>query len=87
MCEYFGVRAKYSCVLSRLSPVLLFATLWTVACQAPLSMPILQARKRVGCHALLQGIFPTKVKSSSLKWEFFLRDLGSEEGKQSEKEL
>ncbi|XP_055434825.1 ubiquitin-associated protein 1 isoform X4 [Bubalus kerabau] len=43
-------------------------------------MPILQARKRVGCHALLQGIFPTKIKSNSFKWEFFLRDLGSGEG-------
>jgi hypothetical protein len=86
-CEYFCLCAKYACVLNRFNPVLLFATLWTVACQAPLSMPILQARKRVGCHALLQGIFPTKVKSNSLKWEFFLRYLGSGEGKQSEKEL
>ena len=34
------------------------ATAWTVACQAPLSMGILQAR--VGCHALLQRIFPTQ---------------------------
>ena len=32
------------CVLSHFSRVLLFATLWTVACQAPLSMGILQAR-------------------------------------------
>ena len=27
-----------ACVLSRFSPVQLFVTLWTVACQAPLSM-------------------------------------------------
>ena len=37
------------CVLSRFSHVRLFATLWTVACQVPLS---------VGCHALPQQIFP-----------------------------
>ena len=32
------------CMLSCFSPVWLFATLWTVACQASLSMRILQAR-------------------------------------------
>ena len=32
------------CALSRFSHVKLFATLWTVVCQAPLSMGILQAR-------------------------------------------
>ena len=35
------------------------ATLWTVARQAPLSMGILQPTG-VGCHFLLQGIFPTQ---------------------------
>ena len=34
----------YSCTLHRFSRVQLFATLWTVAHQAPLSMGILQAR-------------------------------------------
>ena len=33
-----------ACMLSRFSRVQLFATLWTVACQAPLSMGILQTR-------------------------------------------
>ena len=34
---------------------------WTVAHQTPLSMGILQARiLGLGCHALLQGIFPTQ---------------------------
>ena len=33
----------YACVLSDFSRVPLFATLWTVACQAPLTMGILQA--------------------------------------------
>ena len=32
------------CILSHISQVQLFATLWTVARQAPLSMGILQAR-------------------------------------------
>ena len=36
-------------------------TPWTIAHQAPLFMGILQARTlRVGCHALLLGIFPTQ---------------------------
>ena len=34
----------HACVLSHFSCILLFATLWTVAHQAPLSMGILQAR-------------------------------------------
>ena len=34
----------YLCVLSQFSHVQLFATLWTVACQTPLSIGILQAR-------------------------------------------
>ena len=33
-----------ACVLSHFSHVRLFVTLWTVACWAPLSMGILQAR-------------------------------------------
>ena len=39
------------------SHVQLFATPWTVACQAPLSIGILQARilEWVDCHPLLQG--------------------------------
>ena len=44
-----------------LSRVLLFATPWTAAYQAPLSMWILQARiLEVDCCALLQGIFLTQ---------------------------
>ena len=41
------------------------ATPWIVACQAPLSMGILQARI-VGCHSLLQGDLPNSgIKSWS----------------------
>ena len=48
------------CCAKLLSRVPLFATLWTVAHQAPLSMGILQGKNTgAGCHALLQGIFLT----------------------------
>ena len=36
-----------------------FATPWTLACQAPLSMEF-SKNTRVNCHFLLQGIFPTQ---------------------------
>ena len=47
-----------------LNHVQLFATLWTVACQVPLSM----AGKNTGVdrHALLQGIFPTQGSNPPL---------------------
>ena len=43
-----------------LSCVQLFATLWTVARQAPLSMRFSQQEYWDGCHFLLQGIFLTQ---------------------------
>ena len=45
-----------SAMLSCFSRVQLFVTIWTVAYQAPLSMGF----SRAGCHALLQGIFPSQ---------------------------
>jgi len=42
-----------------LGHVQLFATLWTVACQAPLSMGF-------SCHFLLQGIFPMQGSNPGL---------------------
>ena len=33
---------------------------WTVACQPPLSMEFSRQEYWVGCHSLLQGIFPTQ---------------------------
>ena len=53
-------------MLSRFSHVWLFATLWTVACQAPLSMGFSMQEycssknSEVGSHSLLQGILPTQ---------------------------
>ena len=36
------------------------AILWTVACQAPLSMGFFRQDTGVGNHSLLQGILPTQ---------------------------
>ena len=41
------------------SHIRFFATPWTIACQAPLSMDSPGKNTGVGCHFLLQGIFPT----------------------------
>ena len=44
-----------------------FATPWTAAHQAPLSMEILQVRiLELSCHALLQGVFPAQGWSPGL---------------------
>ena len=55
------------CVLSR-SVVSNSATPWTVACQAPLSMGFPGKNTGVGCHFLLQGIFPTQESNLHLPW-------------------
>ena len=49
-----------------LSPVRLFATLWTVARQAPLSKDSPGKNTAVRCLALLQGIFPAQGSNLSL---------------------
>ena len=65
----------YACMLSSFSHVRLFVTLWTVAHQAPLSMGYSRqeywsGKKKkntgVGCHVLLQGIFPTQGSNLGL---------------------
>ena len=48
-------------MLNHFSRVRLFATLWTVARQAPPSRDT-----KVGCHALLLGIFPTQGSNPPL---------------------
>ena len=53
-------KSDYVCMLSCFSCVQLFATLGTVACQAPLSMGFSCENTGVGFHFLLQGIFPTQ---------------------------
>ena len=70
--EIFFIRFEdqghvYFCgVLSHFSHVWVFATLWTIACQAPLSMGFSRQEYWEGCHALLQGIFPIQVLNPSL---------------------
>ena len=57
-----------ACVLSHFSHVCLFVMLWTIACQASLSMGFSRILENnwelqnagVGCHALLQRIFLTR---------------------------
>ena len=49
-----------------LSRVQLFATLWTVAHQAPLSMGFFRQETGVGCYSLLQGTFPTQESNPGL---------------------
>ena len=53
-------------MLGRFSRVRLFVTPWTVAHKAPLSMGFSGKNTGVGCHFLLQGVFPTQ--GSSLHW-------------------
>ena len=50
-----------------LSHVQLFATLWIVACQAPLSMSFSPGKNTgVSCHFFLQGIFPIQGSNPHL---------------------
>ena len=53
-------------MLSRFGCVQLFATLWTVARQAPPSMGFCRQEAWSVCHALLQGILPTGWNPSLL---------------------
>ena len=61
-----GLPCLHMCVLSRFSHVWLFVTIWTIACQTPLSMDSLGKNTGVGCHFLLQGIFLTQGSNSCL---------------------
>ena len=62
---------KYACltmcvrVLSH-SVVSDFVTPWTAPRQAPLSMGFSRKDTKVGCHSLLQGIFPTQGSNPGL---------------------
>ena len=48
-----------ACMLSHFSCIWLFVTLWTVVCRLLCSWESPGKNTGVGCHALLQGIFPT----------------------------
>ena len=55
-----------SAVPSHFDPVLPFATLCTIAHQAPLSMGLSIKNTGVGSHSVIQGIFPTQGLNPSL---------------------
>ena len=65
-------------VSGRFSRVQLFATLWTVTCQAPLSMGFSRQEYWRGCHALHQvnlpdpGIEPMSLASPALPGGFLI---------------
>ena len=67
------MNSKVLCVLSRFSRIRLFAILWTVALQAPLSLGLFSKNTEGtegGCHALLQGMFWTKgLNQHLLHWQ------------------
>ena len=56
------------CVLSHLSHVRLFATLWTVACQAPLLIGFSRQEYWSGLPCPPPGIFPTQRSNLHLLW-------------------
>ena len=63
-------------MLSHISRVWLFVTLWTEACQAPLSRDSPGKNTGVGCCALLQGIFPTQGSNPCLLWLLHCGQIG-----------
>ena len=50
----------HGCIPSHFSHMQLIVTLWAVAYQAPWPWDSSNKNTAVGCHALLQGIFPTQ---------------------------
>ena len=63
--------------LKSLSHVQLFATPWTVVCQAPLSMGFSKQDTGVGCHSLLQGDLPNpgiELRSPALQADSLLSE-------------
>ena len=58
--EYLNTLFSLCVCVQLFSHVQLFATPWTVACQASLSMEFYRQETAVGCHFLLQSIFPTQ---------------------------
>ena len=64
-CELLDLESP-SIAAQLLSRVQLFATPWTGAHQAPLSMEFPGENTGVGCHFLLQVIFPTQGLNPSI---------------------
>ena len=60
----YWCKNEHACMISCVSRDWLFATLWIIICQAPLSKGFSNA---VYCHILLQGIFQIQ----GMNWCFF----------------
>ena len=58
--------SKCACLLSHFSCVQLFAILWIIDHQVSRPWDSPSMNTRVGCHALLQGIFPTQGQNPCL---------------------
>ena len=83
-CKSFKNESIHSVCVCMLSHVRLFATPWTVARQAPLSVETSRLEYWVGCQFLLQGILQTQGSNlrllNVLHWQvgsLILRHLGS----------
>ena len=63
------------CMLSHFSNVHLFATLGNVAHQALLPWDSPGKSAGVGCHALLQEVFPTQGSNLCLLWPLHRRQI------------
>ena len=85
-CPHFWFIPSYELngfVLSRSSHVWLFATLWTIAARLLCPWDSLGKSTGVGCHALLQGIFPTQGLNLSLlhcRWILYCWATGEANG-------
>ena len=66
-CVCVGGGGVCVCVCWSFSPVRLFLTLWTVACQAPLSMEFFSKKTWENSYSLLKRTFPTWGLNPSLQ--------------------
>ena len=64
MARFSGVFSKSTGLVAKSCPTL--GTPWTVACQVPLCMDFPDKNTAVGCHSLLQGIFPIQGSNPDL---------------------
>ena len=67
-CKILNIKLPCVCVLSCFSPVWHFVTLWTVVRQPFCLWDSPGKNTGVGCHFLLQGIFPTQGSKLHLLW-------------------
>ena len=79
-CKFKEGIQKYRCIQTLEEPLVCesvchpslsnSATLWAVACQAPLAMGFSSKNPGVGCHFLLQEIFQSQESNPCfLKWQ------------------